>query len=132
MNNKEIPLEKIDSIIHLYSIGKARKALDEINFLLNDFPESPILLNIQGACYAALFKFDSAIESYQAALKIKPDYADSYYNLGNIYRTLNQPEKSILNYERAVEILPNYFEAIFNLGVSLEDIGRLDDAADKL
>ena len=131
MNNKEIPSEKIDSIISLYSIGKAKKAIDEINLLLNDFPESPMLLNIQGACYAGLYKFDSAIESYQAALKIKPDYADSYYNLGNIYRTLNQPEKSILNYERAVEILPNYFEAIFNLGVSLEDIGHLDDAAER-
>jgi len=131
MNNKEIPSEKIDSVIHLYSIGKVKKAIDEINLLLDDFPENPILLNIQGACYAGLFQFDSAIESYEAALKIKPDFADSYYNLGNIYRTLNQPEKSILNYERAVEILPNYFEAIFNLGVSLEDIGRFDDAAER-
>jgi len=131
MNNKEIPLEKIDSIISLYSIGKAKKAIDEINLLLNDFPKNPMLLNIQGACYASLYSFDSAIESYEAALKIKPDYADSYYNLGNIYRTLNQTEKSILNYEKAVEILPNYVEAIFNLGVSLEDIGRLDDAAEK-
>ena len=91
MNNKEIPLEKIDSIISLYSIGKLKKAIDEINILLNEFPANPMLLNIKGACYAGLYKFDSAIENYQAALKIKPDYADSYYNLGNIYRTLNQP-----------------------------------------
>ena len=131
MNNKEIPSDKIDTVIHLYSIGRIKKAIDEINLLLNDFPENPILLNIQGACYAGLYKFDSAIESYEAALKIKPDFADSYYNLGNIYRTLNQPETSILNYERAVEILPNYFEAIFNLAVSLEDIGRLDDASER-
>ena len=130
MNTNEIPVEKIDSLITLYSTGKAQSALEEISLLLKDFPKDPLLFNIQGACYSSLYKFEMAIESYQNALKIKPDYADSWYNLGNIYRTLNQPEKSIDFYEKAVEILPEYYEAIFNLAVSLEDSNRLDEAAE--
>jgi len=29
-------------------------------------------------------KLDEAIEAYKKALSIKPDYAEAYYNMGNI------------------------------------------------
>ena len=38
MNTNQIPLDKIDSLIALYSTGKAQSALDEIRPLLKDFP----------------------------------------------------------------------------------------------
>ena len=50
MNINEIPVEKIDSLITLYSTGKAQSALEEISLLLKDFPKDPLLFNIQGAC----------------------------------------------------------------------------------
>ncbi len=57
MNTNEIPVEKIDSLITLYSTGKAQSALEEISLILKDFPKDPLLFNIQGACYSSLYKF---------------------------------------------------------------------------
>ena len=50
--------------------------------LISLFPKAITLYNIQGAANAALQKYDAAIESYKQAIKIKPDYAGAYYNMG--------------------------------------------------
>ena len=50
--------------------------------MLEKFPNSVILCNIAGASNAGLMQFDDAIDSYKKALKINPDYAEAYYNMG--------------------------------------------------
>ena len=64
---------EIDSVISLFSSGQLQESLDEAATLVKNFPEDPLLHNITGACYAGLGHFESAVNSYDKAIAIKPD-----------------------------------------------------------
>ncbi len=74
--------------------------------------------------------FDKASEICQKAIELDASFAESYYNLGNIY--LNKEEGSydsaIELYNKAVELDENYKEAWNNLGLVHEFKGSYDDA----
>ena len=40
--------------------------------------------NISGASYTRLAQLDAAVECYEKALALKPDYTDAHNNLGNV------------------------------------------------
>ena len=74
--NPEPPQDQVQDLINLYNQGQFVKALDKAKPLISLFPHAIHLHNIQGACHAALQKYDAAINSYDQAIKIKPGYAD--------------------------------------------------------
>ena len=131
MEQKQLPLEKIDSVIELYSSGQIQEALDAVEVLIKDFPNNPLLLNISGVCYSALSLMDDAVKSYKKAVAIKPDYADAYYNLGNILRDLGELDSAIKSYAKTIEIMPEYNEAQYNLGATLQQLGQFDEAIEQ-
>jgi protein O-mannosyl-transferase len=59
-----------------------------------------------------------AIREYQAAVGIKPDYAEAHYNLGNLLFKDDLPG-AIAHYEAAVRVKPDFAEAHANLGTAL-------------
>ena len=46
-------------------------------------------------------KLEEAIEAYNKALAIKPDYADAYYNMGNALKEQGKLEEAIEAYNKA-------------------------------
>jgi len=128
MQQHNLPSEKIDSVIALYSSGKIEETIDVIGLLTNDYPNEPLLINITGACYASIREFEKAVRSYKKAIKIKPDYVDAIYNLGNTYRELDQLDNSIKSYKKVININPEHQESQHNLGVSLYELGFLFEA----
>ena len=130
MNQKKLPLELIDPIIELYSSGRIEEAIEAIEALNKKYPNEPLLINISGVCYQAQGLTDSAIENYKHAIKIKPDYVDALYNLGNIFRDDNRLYDAIKSYKKVIDIKPDYDDAQFNLGVSLQILGQVDKAID--
>ena len=130
MNQQKLPLELIDPIIELYSNGRIEEAIEAIEALNKDYPNEPLLINISGVCYQAQGFTNRALESYQHAIRIKPDYVDALYNLGNIFREDGQLDDAIKSYEKVIGIKPDYDDAQFNLGVSLQILGQVDKAID--
>jgi tetratricopeptide (TPR) repeat protein len=122
------PQAQIDAVISLYSQGQAQEALSASETLINDYPNTPLLYNISGACYKALGQLDAAIKRYEQALAIKPDYADAHYNLAIILKELGQLEAAVKRYEQALAIKPNFVEAHSNLGNTLQKLGQLEAA----
>ena len=127
---QEPPSELLQSIINLYTQGQLQQALSESNQMLEQFPNSVILYNISGASNAGLMQFDAAIDSYKQALKIKPDYAEAYYNMGVALNDKGDPEAAIESYKQALKIKPDYAEAYNNIGIVLKDQGDLEAAID--
>ena len=120
------PSGKLQTIIDLYTQGQLQQALSESSQMLVSFPNSVTLLNLVGASNAGLMQFRAAIDSYKQALKIKPNYADTYYNLGNALYDKGDLEEAIESYNEAVSIKPDYAEAYNNLGNVLTDKGDFE------
>jgi tetratricopeptide (TPR) repeat protein len=122
------PSEQLQRIINFYTQGQLQHALSESSQLLERFPNSVVLYNIAGACNAGLMQFDAAINNYKKALKIKPDYADAYNNMGNALKDKGDLEAAIESYNQALKIKPDYAQAYNNIGIALKDKGDLEAA----
>jgi predicted TPR repeat methyltransferase len=127
-DNQDPSLDQQQSIINLYSQGKLQQALKQAKTLLQQFPNSSVLYNICGACSKGLGQFDDAIEAYNKAVAIKPDYAEAYNNMGNALREQGQLNAAIAAYKKVLSINPNVPEAYNNMGLAVQEKGKLEEA----
>jgi len=68
--------------------------------------------------------FDKSEEYYKKALKINPEYAEAYFNYGNLLITLGKHEEAIKQFEKALEIAPNFEAARSNLNATKQELDR--------
>jgi tetratricopeptide (TPR) repeat protein len=73
-------------------------------------------------------RMQEAIEHWERALEIRPDYVSAHVNLGNALLGSGKVKEAIAHYEQALRIKPDYAEAHNNLGVALMRMGRIEDA----
>lgn len=71
---------------------------------------------------------DGAITSLQSLIKIDPNNALAYFNLGNLWARKNRMDLAETAFKRAIEIQPNYSEAYQRLGKIYELIRYYDRA----
>jgi tetratricopeptide (TPR) repeat protein len=71
---------------------------------------------------------NKAIEAYNKALALKPNYAEALNNKGNACHELGKLEDAIEAYNKALSLKPNYAEAFNNMGTALKDQDRLKEA----
>jgi tetratricopeptide (TPR) repeat protein len=77
-------------------------------------------------------KIDDAIEQYEQALRINPDFAMAHYNLGNALRQVGKIDDAIAHYQQALRIEPDFADAHNNLGTALGRAGRTPEAIEHL
>ena len=75
-----------------------------------------------------LKRLDEALSSYDKAINIKADYAEAYYNRGNVLQDLKRIEEALSSYDKAININPNDPKAYVNRGVTLNELKRYEDA----
>jgi len=118
----------IQLLINLYSKNKFEKILIQTLELLNEFPKSLFLHNIQGAAYLSLSQSDLALKSFKKVLSIDPNFAPSYVNIGIIFKEKKEHEHAIKNFKIALKINPNLPDAFYNIGIISSEEGKLDSA----
>ena len=64
-----------------------------------------------------------AIEAYREALRLKPDFADAWNNLGVAYGKLGRHQEAIEAYREALRLKPDDAAAWYNLGVCIRRTG---------
>jgi tetratricopeptide (TPR) repeat protein len=77
--------------------------------------------------------FLTAAAWYQAIIRLYPQNAILYFNLGNCYQKLSKEYEEVTalareSYQKAVELRPDLWEASLNLAVMDQKEGRLADA----
>jgi len=125
---QEPPQAQTQALINLYSQGQLQQALQEAGTLVQQFPQSAILFNIQGAVLKGLGQLDASVEAYNKALTIKPDNAEAYNNMGVTLKDQGKLEEAIEAYNKALTIKPDNAEAYLNMGVVLQEQGKLEEA----
>jgi len=66
---------------------------------------------------------DKAIDAYEKAIALRPDYAAAYYGLGVACMSKGDMEKASLNLRKAVEIAPHNAQAHDRLGIARRELG---------
>jgi len=122
------PQDQLQALINLNNQGQFQQALQVIGNLIQTFPQSAILFNIQGAVLKALGQIDASVEAYNKALTIKPDYAEAYNNMGNALQKSGELGKAIEAYNKALAIKPGFAEAYNNMSNALQKQGKLKEA----
>lgn len=70
----------------------------------------------------------AAIEQFEKATRVAPDFAMAHFNLGTTHRACGYLDPAIAAYQRAIALDPNYAEAYQNLGVALFKLGKLPES----
>ena len=52
------------------------------------------------------------------AIKIKPDFATAYFNLGNALLNKGNTSEAIVHYKKAIELKPDFADAHNNLKIA--------------
>ncbi len=119
-------------LIFLYQQGQHRNALTKARALWRDNPGVPFFPNFIGVVSASLGLFDEAVGSYREAIRLKPDDAGVYNNLGYALGVLGRTQEAIDCLRQAIKLNPSLAEAHCNLGTALRLQGRLQDAVASL
>ena len=74
---------------------------------------------------------DGAIECWQKAVELNPDYFQAWYDLGNAYYSGRNDFDSAYKYwQKALELKPDDNDVLYNLGNAYRERGEFDKAID--
>jgi len=65
---------------------------------------------------------------FEEAARIKPTYADAFYNMALAYERLGRPDEAIGAYSRTLALAPENPDALFNLAMLFAERGRPGEA----
>lgn len=71
---------------------------------------------------------DEAMAHFGQAIKLQPDYAEAYYNRGNVLFAKGRIDEAIADFEKTLQIQPNDADAHTGLGNALLRKGALKEA----
>jgi tetratricopeptide (TPR) repeat protein len=71
---------------------------------------------------------DEAMAHFEQAIKLQPDYAEAYYNRGNVLYAKGRIDEAIADFEKTLQIQPNDADAHTGLGNALLRKGALKEA----
>jgi tetratricopeptide (TPR) repeat protein len=88
--------------------------------------------NYLAIALASQGKLGEAVQHYEQALQIYPDYAGARLNLGDALRDQGKLDEAVQEYERGLRLKPASVEGHNNLGNVLIRQGKLPEAAQQL
>ncbi len=82
----------------------------------------------QGNSYLREGRYEEAISEYKKAIRIAPNNASLYYNLGFTYNKLGQYQQAVKYFNKAIGINPDDFDAYTELGFAYDQLGKYPEA----
>jgi tetratricopeptide (TPR) repeat protein len=87
-----------------------------------------IVFNARGVELMGSRRIGEALESYDRALALNPDFVEALNNRGNALRDLGRPDEALTSYDRAIVLQPLVAELFNNRGGAFADLKKFDDA----
>ncbi len=122
--------DPINALINLYQTGQMVKTEKSCREFLKTNPQSEIITNLLGGALQGQGKLQEAVQVFDTAIDLNPEFADAYYNRGNTLKDLGQLKAAVESYGKAVELNPEFAEAYNNRGNILRDLGQLKAAVE--
>jgi len=84
----------------------------------------------RGETFFKLKRYEQALDAYQQAVAIRPEYAAAWQGQGDTLSQLQQYEEALEAYDQAIQIQPDYLEAWNNRGEALAQLQHYEEAID--
>ena len=83
----------------------------------------------RGRAWSDQGRQDRAIQDFDHAIRLDPEYPDAFNSRALAYRGMGQNERAIEDFNQAIRLDANYAIALFNRGLAFQALGRAEDAA---
>lgn len=103
--------ETLDTAIQLHQAGRLQEAELCYRKILEREPDNPDVFHLLGLIAHQSGRQDIAIALIRNAIERKPQSSLFHFNLGNVYRHLQDYENAMQSYLQAVRLQPDYLEA---------------------
>jgi tetratricopeptide (TPR) repeat protein len=80
--------------------------------------------NQRGRALRERGQLKASLESYDQALRLRPDFAQAWNNRGIVLAQMKRFAAAVASYDRAIAAMPEYAAAFNNRGVALYEAGR--------
>ena len=112
--------------------GDAGKAVAQYSEALKDTSLSndrrATILTDRAVAYARLGRTKLAIDDFNRAAQLFPEYAPIYNNRGSLLLALGYPEEAIKDFNRAIVLAPGYAAALGNRAGAYSQVGHNEQA----
>lgn len=82
----------------------------------------------KGNAYNKLEQYQLAVENYSEAIRLKPDFAESYASRGSTYSKLGHQQSAVDDYNEAIRLKPKFAEAYLGRGTAYGKLGQDEPA----
>jgi len=103
-------------------------ALSDLSKAIRIDPGYAQAYNNRGNAYVSKGLYDQALSDLSKAIGIDPGYAQAYYNRGNAHFKKGLYDEALSDLNKAIEINPRFAGAYFSKALTLEKMGRTQDA----
>jgi tetratricopeptide (TPR) repeat protein len=76
-------------------------------------------------------KYDEAVQAYNKAIEIYPEYKEAWYNKGIALTDQGKYDEAVQAFDKAIEIYPEYKEAWFHKSLTLEKRSQTKNTSKK-
>ncbi len=131
IKNMENIKKQIQSVIDIFKSGNLTEAERVTNELIANNPKIVFLYNLLGLILSGQKKIVKAIECYENGLKIDPNYAMIYNNLGFLFfsfKSHKDIQKAEKYYKKSISLDKKIAEPHNNLGNLYKSLNKYDEA----
>ena len=109
------------------------RKIDEIINRKNEIgirPETVLYYN-RGNAFAKMSQYQFAMEDYNNAIRLQPNFPLAYFNRGNVYKNLGLYQLAIKDYNNTIQLCPDSIDAYNQLGIVYGKLGQYQLAIEK-
>jgi tetratricopeptide (TPR) repeat protein len=111
--------------------GLNARALEFVELALQVDPHHQRAWTFVGFLNAQQGRMDAAIRGFERAVALKPDDADTIFNLAYALQRVGRHEEALPQFDRAAAVNRYLDRAWYGAGISLDKLGRYDEAAQR-
>src|SRR5689334_17528711 len=108
--------------------GEPGEALRLISAAMASGTPTPRMLFDLGLAFNALRQHQRALDSFDIAIQLQPDFFEAHGNRGAMLAALGRDDDAIDSYRKAITIRSDFADAHCNLGSALTKLQRHDEA----
>lgn len=133
-HSADLRQQRISKLLNMARQFHGSRQLAEAEKLYRDIlsvdPTNFTAVYLLGALAAEVGRFHDAAKLMQAAIRLKPDYAQAHNDLGVVLQQTGDIEGATQCFSKALELNSKFSEATNNLGVTFQSRGNSKKAAD--